>query len=393
MRIAVFSDTFVPQVNGVALTLKRWTEHLSSRGDECKLFVPTEPEPVYEDLVFQLASVPFWAYPGYRFAIPNLLRIRQELALFKPDLVHIATPFSVGLAGMSAAQKLQIPTVASYHTHFDQYLESYWFPFAHSWYWSYMKWFHRNCRAIFAPSQETIQLLQSNGLNNPELWSRGIDCNKFTPAKRSDLVRSKYGIKERYLLLYVGRLAPEKDLDVLLQLMHQLPERISSQVHWLVVGDGPMMEQGRREAPQNVTFTGYQSGEELAALYASSDVFIFPSATETFGNVVLEAAASGLPAIVADRGGVTEIVRHGRTGLHAQAGKVDSFLAALCDWFDDQDKWQQFGREAREHAQSRTWEKAMGSIYSRCQQIVEAEQERHPETARSKHLQEEEESA
>lgn len=391
MRIAVFSDTFVPQVNGVALTLKRWTEYLSARGDECKLFVPTEPEPVYEDLVFQLASIPFWAYPGYRFAIPNLLRIRQELSLFKPDIVHIATPFSVGLAGMSAAQKLQIPIVASYHTHFDQYLESYWFPFAHSWYWSYMKWFHRHCRAIFAPSQETIQLLQSNGLSNLELWSRGIDCNKFTPAKRSGLVRELYGIKEQYLLLYVGRLAPEKDLDVLLQLMHRLPERINSQVHWLVVGDGPMMEQGRREAPQNVTFTGYRSGEELAALYASSDVFVFPSASETFGNVVLEAAASGLPAIVADRGGVTEIVQHERTGLHAQAGNVESFLAALSDWFDEPDKWQRFGTEAREQAQARTWEKAMGPIYTRCQQIVKTEQ--NSEATRNGQLREEGESA
>ncbi|WP_018750739.1 glycosyltransferase family 4 protein [Paenibacillus sanguinis] len=391
MRIAVFSDTFVPQVNGVALTLKRWTEYLSAGGDECRLFLPTEPEPVYENLVFQLASIPFWAYPGYRFAIPNLLRIRKELSLFKPDIVHIATPFSVGLAGMYAAQKLQIPIIASYHTHFNQYLESYWFPFAHSWYWSYMKWFHRHCRAVFAPSQETIQQLQSNGLSNLELWSRGIDCDRFTPAKRSGLVRELYGIKERYLLLYVGRLAPEKDLNVLLQLMHRLPERISSQVHWLVVGDGPLLEQGRREAPQNVTFTGFQNGDELAALYASSDVFVFPSASETFGNVVLEAAASGLPAIVADRGGVTEIVRHEGTGLHAKAGNVESFLAALCDWFDEPDKWRRFGMEARVQAEGRTWDQAMGAIYTRCQQIVQSEQ--HSEAARNGYPRKEGESA
>lgn len=391
MRIAVFSDTFVPQINGVALTLKRWTDYLAIRGDDCKLFVPTEPEPVCEDLVCRLASIPFWAYPEHRFAIPNLLRIHHELSGFKPDIVHIATPFNVGLAGMSAAQKLQIPIVASYHTHFDQYLESYRFPFAHSWYWSYMKWFHRNCRAIFAPSQETIHLLQSKGLSHLELWSRGVDCDKFTPEKRSGRVRELYGIKEQYLLLFVGRLAPEKDLDVLLQLMHRLPERIRSQVHWLVVGDGPMMEQGRREAPQNVTFTGYRSGEELAAMYASSDLFVFPSATETFGNVVLEAAASGLPAVVADRGGVTEIVQHGKTGMHAQAGNVESFLEAIADWFDEPDKWQLFRTEAREHAQSRTWEKAMDSIYTRYQQIVKAEH--NPEATGSGRLQGEGESA
>ncbi|MDQ0113271.1 glycosyltransferase family 4 protein [Paenibacillus harenae] len=391
MRIAVFSDTFVPQVNGVALTLKRWTDYLSIHGVDCKLFVPTEPEPVYEDPVCRLTSIPFWAYPEHRFVIPNLLRIRKELSQFKPDIVHIATPFNVGLAGMYAAQKLHIPIVASYHTHFDQYLESYWFPFAHSWYWSYMKWFHRNCRAIFAPSQETIHLLQSKGLSDLELWSRGVDCDRFTPAKRSNRVRELYGIKERYLLLFVGRLAPEKDLDVLLQLMHRLPDRIRGQVHWLVVGDGPMMEQGLREAPQNVTFTGYRDGEELAEWYASSDLFVFPSATETFGNVVLEAAASGLPAVVADRGGVTEIVQHGKTGLHAQAGNVESFLAALDDWFDEPDKWQLFRTEARELAQSRTWDKAMESIYAHCRQIVKAEQ--NPEEAGRGHIQGEGESA
>ncbi|MUT64705.1 glycosyltransferase family 1 protein [Paenibacillus sp. NEAU-GSW1] len=391
MRIAVFSDTFVPQVNGVALTLKRWTDYLALQGADCKLFVPTAPEPVYDNPVCRLASIPFWAYPEYRFAIPNLLRIRQELSQFKPDIVHIATPFNTGLAGMSAAQKLHIPIVASYHTHFDQYLESYRLPLAHSWYWSYMKWFHRNCRAVFAPSQETIHLLQTKGFSGLELWSRGVDCDKFTPLKRSGRVRELYGIKERYVLLFVGRLAPEKDLDVLLQVMHRLPERIRSQVHWLVVGDGPMMEQGRRDAPQNVTFTGYRSGEELAALYASSDLFVFPSATETFGNVVLEAAASGLPAIVADKGGVTEIVRHDITGVHAQAGNAESFLAALTDWFDNADKWQLFGGKARELALSRTWERAMEAIYTRCQQIVDAG--KNPEATGSPRIQEEEESA
>lgn len=374
MRIAVFSDTFVPQVNGVAHTLKRWVDYLSIQGATCKLFVPTEPEPIYEPEVCQLASIPFWAYPGHRFAIPNLLRIHQELAQFKPDIVHIATPFSVGLAGMSAAQKLHIPIVASYHTHFDQYLQSYWFPFAPSWYWSYMKWFHRNCRAIFAPSLETIRLLQSKKLNNVELWSRGVDYDRFTPEKRSIRVREHYGIKEQYVLLFVGRLAPEKDLDVLFQLMQRLPDHIRGEVHWLVVGDGPMMEQGRKEAPQNVTFTGYRSGEELAELYASSDLFVFPSSTETFGNVVLEAAASGLPAIVANKGGVTEIVQHEKTGLHAEAGNVEDFLAALIDWFDQPDKWQTYGKEARNYALSRTWDKAMESIYTRCRQIVSVTQ-------------------
>ncbi|MBW7459844.1 glycosyltransferase, partial [Paenibacillus sepulcri] len=249
MRIAVFSDTFIPQINGVALTLKRWTDYLSDRGVECKLFVPTEPDPSYEDQVCRLASLPLLLYPEYRFAIPNLLRIRKQLSRFKPDLVHIATPFNVGLAGLSAAQKLHIPVVASYHTHFDRYLESYRFPFARSCYWPYIKWFHRSCRAIFAPSLETISLLEAKGLSNLALWTRGVDCKLFTPAKRSQRIREIYGIKERYLLLFVGRLAPEKDMDILFQLMHRLPDAIRNQVHLLVVGDGPMMEQARQEVP------------------------------------------------------------------------------------------------------------------------------------------------
>ncbi|KRE47356.1 glycosyltransferase family 4 protein [Paenibacillus sp. Soil522] len=373
MRIAVFSDTFVPQINGVALTLKRWTDYLSDRGVECKLFVPTEPDPSYEDEVYRLASIPLLLYPEYRFAIPNLLRIRHQLSRFKPDLVHIATPFNVGLAGLSAAQKLGIPVVASYHTHFDRYLDSYRFPFARACYWPYIKWFHRSCRAIFAPSLETINRLEEKGLPNLALWTRGVDCDLFTPAKRSDRIREIYGIKERYLFLFVGRLAPEKDMDILLQLMQRLPDEIRGQVHWLIVGDGPMMEQARQEAPQNATFAGYQSGEALAEFYASSDLFVFPSSTETFGNVVLEASASGLPAIVADSGGVTEIVQHGKTGMHVQARNAESFLAALTDWIDHPDKWQEFGVRARAYALSRTWDQAMESIYTRCLQITETE--------------------
>ncbi|MBW7456889.1 glycosyltransferase, partial [Paenibacillus sepulcri] len=131
--------------------------------------------------------------------------------------------------------------------------------------------------------------------------------------------------------------------------------------------------QARQEVPQNVTFAGYQSGESLAELYASSDLFVFPSSTETFGNVVLEAAASGLPAIVANSGGVTEIVQHGKTGMHAQARNAESFLAALTDWFEHPDKWREFGARARAYALTRTWDQAMEAIYTRCLQIAETE--------------------
>ncbi|CAM4030819.1 glycosyltransferase family 1 protein [Paenibacillus alkaliterrae] len=373
MRLALFTDTFLPQINGVARTLQRLIDHLQRRGVEHLVFTPKCPqEDAYASPVRPIASIPFFLYPECRLAMPNMAAIRNELLSFKPDLLHLATPFNIGLTGLRFAQKHQIAHAASYHTHFDRYLEHYRMQRMVPLYWSYMKWFHRSCDAIFAPSHETIDTLRDQGFYRLRLWSRGVDCQQYTPDKRSLSVRERYGITAPLLLLYVGRIAPEKDIDTLSVVMHELPESLKPHIHWLIVGEGPNQPELQKQATANVTFTGYKHGEELAQLYASADMFVFPSSSETFGNVVLEAMASGLPVIGANAGGVKEIVVPGRSGLLCEPRNPASFVKAITMWAENPEQLAAYSRESRRLALSRSWSSVFDKLLEDYEHIIEA---------------------
>lgn len=372
MRLALFTDTFLPQTNGVSLTLQRLTTHLNRRGIEHLLFSPkSAPENSYADPIRPITSIPFFLYPECRLALPNMSSIQSELKAFRPDLLHLATPFNIGLCGLRYARKYGLPHVASYHTHFDRYLEYYRMKRIVPLYWKYMKWFHRSCDATFAPSNETLDSLQVQGFQRLKLWSRGIDCNLYTPKKRSHQVRDRYGITAPLLLLYVGRIAPEKDINTLALAMQQLPESMQSQVHWLVVGDGPLLPEMRTQAPHNVTFTGYKHGEELAQLYASADLFVFPSSTETFGNVVLEAMASGLPVLAVNEGGVKDLITPGRNGMIVEPRSPDAFIREICASIEHPHKLAAMGYEGRQLALDRSWESIFDGLIHDYEEILE----------------------
>ncbi|MDD9268921.1 glycosyltransferase family 4 protein [Paenibacillus sp. GCM10023248] len=373
MRLALFTDTYVPQMNGVALTLGRLTDHLHRRGIEHLVFTPKcTDEMAYSELIRPVPSVPFFLYPECRIALPNLLSLRSELDRFRPHLIHLATPFNIGLCGLHYARKHRISHVASYHTHFDRYLVYYRMKRAIPFYWSYMKWFHQSCDAIFAPSADTIRDLQSQGFANLLLWSRGVDCSLYTPERRSDAIRAKYGITAPFLLLYVGRIAPEKDIDTLSAVMREMPDSLKSRVHWLVVGDGPQLPELREQAPGNVTFAGYKQGEELAEIYASSDLFVFPSSTETFGNVVQEAMASGLPVIGANSGGVRDMVATGRTGMLCTPREPESFIRAIEACVDGSEQLAGYRQAARTFALGRSWEAIFDGLLQDYAQMIDA---------------------
>jgi len=373
MRLALFTDTFVPQMNGVANTLQRLTVYLQRRGIEYLIFAPKcAPKDIYADPIRPIASIPLFLYPECRLALPNLLAIRAELDRFRPNLIHLATPFNLGLCGLRYAQSHHTPYVTSYHTHFDRYLEYYRVKGMVPLYWSYIKWFHRSCDATFAPSIDTINTLQSHGIDRLKLWSRGVDCQLFTPEKRHSNVRERYGINEPILLLYVGRIAPEKDIHTLSAIMRTLPESAKKRVHWLVVGDGPLLPELRGQVPSNVTFTGYKQGDELAQLYASADIFVFPSSTETFGNVVLEAMASGLPVIAANAGGVKEIVVPNHTGVLCEPGHPESFVREICNYIDSPQRLASLGIEARQVALTRSWEAIFDELLGNYLQIIDS---------------------
>ncbi|GEN54865.1 glycosyltransferase family 4 protein [Halobacillus faecis] len=357
MKVAIFTDTYVPQVNGVARTLKRWTEYLEKKRISYRVYAPdVRSNEEYVDHIHRFNSVPFWLYPECRLALPNVIKIKRDLDAFQPDLIHIATPFNIGLAGLHYGKKMGIPLVGSYHTHFDQYLDYYKLSFLSPFVWKYMQWFHQPFKKTFVPSLHTKSELELHGFPNLTLWQRGVDHQLFSPAHDDDAVRDHFKIDAPFLLTYVGRLAPEKGLDTLMDVAKSLPEHMNKNIHWLIVGDGPLRNDLQSKAPKNMTFAGYQEGEGLARIYASSTLFVFPSATETFGNVVLESLSSGTPVVAANAGGVKEIVSHEQTGLLCTPHDPPSFTQGIVDLLSDEHKLATMKVLARQEALRRSWD-------------------------------------
>lgn len=381
MRLLFFTDTYLPQVNGVSRTLGRLSDYLRRTGTEHLIVTPrTSSEGADGGLhksaempVRSLASIPFALYPQCRLALPMMSPLRQEIAAFQPDLIHLLTPFNVGLSGLRFARRHRIPHVASYHTHFDRYMEHYHMKPLIPAYWAYTRWFHQSCSAVFAPSAETVQVLREQGLHRLRIWSRGIDATLYSPARRNPGLRERLGIAAPLLLLYVGRIAPEKDIDTLTAIMHALPESVRQQTHWLIAGDGPRLPQLREEAPANVTLLGYQEGEELAELYASADLFVFPSSTETFGNVVLESLASGLPVIGARAGGVQELVADGLTGRLCAPRQPEDFVQAITGLISSPETLAAYREAARQSALLRSWDHIFGELVRDYASVLEAQ--------------------
>ncbi|MEH7335952.1 glycosyltransferase family 1 protein [Neobacillus drentensis] len=357
MKIAIFTDTFYPDVNGVARTLKRLTDYFETKGITFKIFAPdSNGRELVSNNIHHLRSLSFFLYPECRFALPNPFSLKSELQRFSPDLIHVATPFSAGLCGIYYAKKLNIPLVGSYHTNFDDYLKYYDLQFLTTIVWKYLHWFHRSCEKLFVPSSETLRLLKHHGFSNLEIWPRGVDCQLFHPHYNKTAVYKRYGLDQKYLLTFVGRLAPEKDIETLLAIANSMPADFNEKIHWLIVGDGPLREEMEaRQTSTNMTFTGYLSGSRLAEVYSASDLFVFPSPTETFGNVVLEALASGTPVIGANAGGVKNIIQTGVTGHLCPAGNVEEFKKSIIHLLINNELRKQMGIEGRNYALKQSW--------------------------------------
>ncbi|WP_243291154.1 glycosyltransferase family 1 protein [Bacillus sp. FJAT-47783] len=371
MKVAIFTDTFYPDVNGVARTLKRFTDHLEKRGHEYRVFAPESTnDHLFSNNIRRFTSLPFFLYPECRLALPNMLQIKAELIRFQPDLIHIATPFNVGLCGLHYAKKLNIPLVGSYHTDFDQYLEYYDLQLFSKLLWKYMHWFHRPFEKIFVPSHFTMEQLTKHGFTNLHIWARGVDCQMFHPYFDKLEIRTKYNLKEKYILSYVGRIAPEKDIETLITIANNLPEHVKQNVHWLIVGEGPSLEEMKQKAPTNSTFTGFLKGEELAKVYATSDLFVFPSPTETFGNVVLEAMASGTPTIGANSGGVKNIIQHYKTGSLCEMKQANQFIEEIAYLLSNDSKRIEMGHEARSYALSQTWDSILDGLINEYKTVI-----------------------
>jgi phosphatidylinositol alpha 1,6-mannosyltransferase len=314
VRIALFSEVYWPMVSGVGVTLLRLTEALQHRGHSVRVYSATYPLPAgHPDRpeVHRSPSVPLFLYPDVQWAFPKLRDVVEDLARFRPDVVHVATEFSLGIAGLKAARQLGIPMVASAHTDYDKYAARYGVTWALRAGWHYLRWFYGQSHRVLCPSRMYEQHLHSHGIAHTGVWSRGVDPAEFHPRFRSSAYRARIGVGAGDLLVtYIGRLAREKNLTLLLDAWELLaPDRGSAQL--ALVGRGPLEEEIRRREIAGVHVPGLLLGSELASAYASADIFTFPSTTETFGNSLLEAMGSGLPSLVAAGGGVLEFARHG----------------------------------------------------------------------------------
>lgn len=329
LRLAIFTDTFTPQVNGVARTLARLVQAVEARGGAVRVETVADPAAAVDARVHGWPSTPFWAYPQLRMAAPPKAEAIARLRRWRPTLVHAATPFGVGLAGRAAARALGVPFVTSYHTSFSEYLRHYGLSALDAVAWPFLRWFHNSGRRTFAPSQLVATQLAAQGFQDVRVWSRGVDPLRFHPRFRSAEMRAAMGASTDDLVVaYVGRLAPEKGIHVALDGLRGVMAESGSRVRLAIAGDGPDEARCRAMAPPGTWFAGSLSGDALSAFYASADLFVFPSTTETFGNVVLEAMASGLPVVAPDTGATLELA-DARTAQLFRGGSAESLAAAV----------------------------------------------------------------
>ena len=358
LRLALFSDTALPQLNGVTRTLDRLTRAVRARGGEVRMFTTTDRGVDSEHSVRRFASVPFWAYPQLRLALPRVSAVTRELQAFGPTLVHAATPFGVGLAGRAAAQRIGAPFVSSYHTSFSAYAECYGLGMLSSAGWRYQRWFHNGGLRTFCPTRAVQRELESQGVRRTRVWGRGVDTARFSPQHRSIAFRRTVlgADAGAVVVAYVGRLAVEKGLDLALGAMRLAQERSTVPLKFVFAGDGPYGAACRAAAPEGSIFLGRLEGEQLATFYASADLFVFPSRTDTFGNVLLEAMASGLPVIAADAAPTRELLRDGACGVMAGAASPVPMADAIVALAHDPERRAWLARSGLSAASQHSWD-------------------------------------
>jgi glycosyltransferase involved in cell wall biosynthesis len=369
MRVAIFTDTFKPQVNGVCRYLEEMQKYMDENQIAYRLFVPGGQSEAEMKNVTVFHGRPFILYPELSISLPDYSIVDRELNTFKPDIIYLATEVSMGLVGLKYARRHNVPVVAAYHTDFPHYLRCYRLNFFVSPVWKYLAWFHSFSEMNVCSSMETFDQLLEHRIGALNMIGHGIDCEKFSPAMRSDSMRKYYAPNVETLLLYVGRLAQEKNLDVLLNACSEIQES-RNDLKLLIVGDGPAKSWLEKQNIPNVILLGYKSGEELSTIYASADIFVFPSASETFENVILEAMSSGLPVVAVNAGGVKDSLQHMHNGLAFRPGDHIDMAECIQKLMDDPHLTIELALKARSYALCHSWENTFNSLFTSMKFVV-----------------------
>jgi phosphatidylinositol alpha 1,6-mannosyltransferase len=359
-KIMIITETFLPKIDGISNTLVHLLDYLDRHGFSCQMLAPEGgPDLVRRTRILPFKSHPFPFYPELKLVSPFTDTL-PYIKKYRPDIIHVVNPVGFGLTGIRQATQLRIPVIASYHTDVPGFAEKWGFGLFQDALWRYFKWVHNQADRTLVPSRYTMKQLEAHGYRRLGIWSRGVDTQQFSPEKKEAHMRIRLtaGNPDQPLLLFVGRLACEKRVDWLLPVLHANPG-----VRLAIVGDGPArpeLENLFRNEP--VVFTGYLKGNELANTYASADWFVFPGANETFGNVILEALASGLPVIAADAGGQTDHIQHGKNGLFFRSDQVDSLVNTVTKAITEPGMQEYMSTCARIGSREKSWDSVLSGL-------------------------------
>lgn len=382
VRILFCSDTFPPQVNGVSVVTALTIRGLQARGWECAVVAPRYPAGTSGRTIVDingiervdLPSVPLPPYPEIRLCAPIAPAVWPFAQRFQPDLVHAATEFVIGRHGRRVARRLGVPFCTSYHTDFARYTEAYGLPWLRGPVTRWIRAFHADAARTFTPSAPARGDLLRLGLKDVEVWGRGVDDEVFHPRRRERGRRTFIGDDAAFTFLHVGRLAPEKNVELLLRAFAGLEASLPpGRVRLVVAGTGPSLPRLRAMATPGVTFLGTLDRErELPELYAAADAFLFASETETLGLVVLEAMASGLPVIAAPAGGVADHLRDGVNGLAFTPGDEAACLAAMQRVLAADELRADLRRGARQTAERMSWRAELDRLDASYREVLAA---------------------
>lgn len=372
LRVALISGNHNSVVDGVALTSNRQVAYLLEQQVSVRVYAPTSRQPALAhagDLV-AVPSIPF--APPYRLALGLPRSIREDLHRFQPTVVHLTTPDLLGVAAMRWARRRGIPVVTTYHTHFASYLAHYGVGALEPIVWALQRRFYRRCQEVYVATESMVDALRSRGVQaRYVVQPLGVDLAVFSPEHRSEECRTAWGAApDEVVILFVGRLVWEKGLQMFMRVIQRLQAReVPHRV--VIVGEGPAGAALRKGLP-GAHFTGRLTGMPLANAFASADLFFFPSASETFGCVTVEAMASGLPCVVADATGSRDLVRHEVDGFVCPADQDDAFEQAITTLIRDHAMRARMGRTARLRAEAFGWQESHARLLEHLRRVSSA---------------------
>jgi len=370
MKIAYFTDTFTPEINGVTNTLNKLSHYLETKEIQHAFFTADysnsgvkEPD-VFTRMkrVHRFPGVKLSISPESCLAFPKKSEIAGLCDDFAPDLVHVTTEFGIGYKGVKYAISRGAPLIMSSHTDFCSYLKYHNLNALEPAVEKYLKWFYSFSEKTLVPSKHSLERLNRKGYKNLGIWSRGIDTSRFNTGFKSTELRNKLGAGDKFVFLYVGRLSPEKGLYMLLHAIREINRLFPERAVFVFTGDGPYADNIRQAGLENVIMTGFKRGRDLSEIYASCDCFAFPSGTETFGNTALEAMASGLPVVGVANGGVVDFLTHNYNSLLSGDGDENAFTENLISIMESEMLRNELSKNAVKTALSRDWDGIFNSL-------------------------------